>query len=65
MNEIVNKFLLVGDKFIPEMHLRQPGFSYSACRWFTKIKEKIQKLKKPSKLTIYLSERTRKNLLST
>ena len=26
MNEIVNKFLLVGDKFIPEMHLRQPGF---------------------------------------
>ena len=31
MNEIVNKFLLVGDKFIPEMHLKQPGFTYSAC----------------------------------
>ena len=31
MNEIVNKFLLVGDKFMPEMHLKQPGFSYSAC----------------------------------
>ena len=31
MNEIVNKFLLAGDKFMPEMHLRQPGFTYSAC----------------------------------
>ena len=31
MNEIVNKFLLVGDKFMPEMHLKQPGFTYSAC----------------------------------
>ena len=31
MNEIVNKFLLAGDKFIPEMHLKQPGFTYSAC----------------------------------
>ena len=42
MNEIVNKFLLVGDKFMPEMHLRQPGFTYSACRPFTKTKEIIQ-----------------------
>ena len=31
MNEIINKFLLVGDKFMPEMHLKQPGFTYSAC----------------------------------
>ena len=46
MNEIVNKFLIVGDKFIPEMHLKQPGFTYSACGPFTKSKEKIQKLKK-------------------
>ena len=45
MNEIVNKFLLTGDKFIPEMHLRQPQFVYSACRPFTKNKERIQKLK--------------------
>ena len=36
MNEIVNKFLLVGDKFMPEMHLKQPGFTYSACGRFTK-----------------------------
>ena len=36
MNEIVNKFLLVGDKFMPEMHLKQPGFTYSACGPFTR-----------------------------
>ena len=45
MNEIVNKFLLVGDKFMPEMHLKQPWFTYSACGPFTKSKERIQKLK--------------------
>ena len=43
MNEIANKFLLVGDKFMPEMHLRQPGFTYSACGPFTKNKERIEK----------------------
>ena len=42
MNEIINKFLLVGDKFMPEMHLRQPGFTYSACGPFTKNKERIK-----------------------
>ena len=46
MDEIVNNFLLAGDKFIPEMHLRQPEFTYSACGPFTKNKEKIQKIKK-------------------
>ena len=45
MNEIVNKFLLVGDKFMPETHLRQPGFTDSACGPFTKNKEGIQKFK--------------------
>ena len=45
MNEIVNIFLLAGDKFTPEMHLKQPGFTYSACRTFTKNKERIQKFK--------------------
>ena len=44
MNEIVNKFLLVGDKFMPEMHLKQPGFSYSACSPFTKNKGTIEKI---------------------
>ena len=46
MNEIVNKFLLTGDKRMPEMHLEQPGFTYSACEPFTKNKERIQKFKK-------------------
>ena len=43
MNEIINKFLLAGDKFIPEMHWKQPGFSYSVCGPFTKNKERIEK----------------------
>ena len=45
MNKIVNKFLLAGDKFMPEMHLKQPRFTYSACGPFTKKKERIQKFK--------------------
>ena len=45
MNEIVNKFLLAGDKIMSEMHLRQPRFTYSAYRPFTKNKERIQKFK--------------------
>ena len=44
MNEIVNKFLLVGEKFMPEMHLKQPGFTYSACGPFTRNKERIENL---------------------
>ena len=45
MNEIVNKFLLAGDKFMPEMHLRQPRFTFGARGRFTKNKERIQKFK--------------------
>ena len=45
MNNIFNKFLLVGDKFMPEMHLKQPRFTYSACGPFTKHKERIKKFK--------------------
>ena len=45
MNQIVNTFLLAGDKFMPQMHLKQPGFTYSACGPFTKNKERIQKFK--------------------
>ena len=45
MNEIVNKFLLAGETFMPEMYLKQPGFTYSACGPFTKNKERIQKFK--------------------
>ena len=44
MNEIINKFLLAGDTFLPEMHLRQPGFTYIACGPFTKNKERVEKV---------------------
>ena len=43
MNEILNKFLLAEDKHMPEMHLKQPGFTYSACGLFTKNNERIEK----------------------
>ena len=43
MNETVNNCLLLGDKFMPEMHLKQPGFTYSACGPFTRNKERIEK----------------------
>ena len=45
MNKIVNNFLLAGDKLMPEMHLKQPRFIYSASGPFTKNKERIQKFK--------------------
>ena len=43
LNEVVNQFLLVGDKSMPEIYLKQPGFTYSACGSFTKNKERIEK----------------------
>ena len=43
MNDITNKFLLAGDKFMPEMHLKQPKFTYSVCGPFTKNKQRIQR----------------------
>ena len=45
MNNVINKSLLAGDKFMPEMHLRQPQFVYSACRPFTRHNERIKKFK--------------------
>ena len=45
MNNVINKFLSVGDKFMPEIHLRQPQFTYSACGPFTKHEQRIQKFK--------------------
>ena len=57
MNEIVNKFLLAGDKFMSGMHLKQPGFTYSASGTFTKNKERIRKIKEAGDTTyIYKNE---------
>ena len=57
MSKIVNKFLLARDKFMPEMHLRQPQFVYSACGPFTKTKERIQNFKETGDIScIYKNE---------
>ena len=57
MNDIVDKFLLFSDKFMPEMHLKQPGFTYSACGPFTRNKERIEKFKQTgNKNFIYRNE---------
>ena len=58
MNNVLNKFLLAGDKFMPEMHLRQPQFVYSACCGpFTRHKERIKKFKQTSDMHyIYRNE---------
>ena len=56
MNEIINKFLLPGCKFLPEMHLKQTGFTYSACEPFTKNKERIKNLQKPEIQDIFIKK---------
>ena len=57
MNKVVDKFLKIGDKFMPEMHLRQPGLTYSACGPFTKNKQRIQKfIEKGDTKYIYRNE---------
>ena len=53
MNKIIHKFLIAGDKFMPEIHLRQPGFTHSACGPFTKNREKC-KLKKQEIWDIFI-----------
>ena len=45
MNGIINKFLLTGDKFMPELHLKQPRFTYTTCGPFTKYRERIQQFR--------------------
>ena len=57
MNTVINKFLVAGDKFVPEIHLRQPQFTYSACGTFTKHERRIQKFKKTGDTNyIYMNE---------
>ena len=56
MNEIVSKFLLAENKLIPEVHLMQSGFTYSACGPFTQNKERIKIFFKNRRFKIYLSK---------
>ena len=55
MNEIVNEFLLAGDKFMPRMHLKQPRCAYRACGPFIKNKERIQKFMKAGNINYIYS----------
>ena len=50
MNKIINKSLVTGSKFIPGLHLKQPGFTYSACGPFTKHRERIQNVRETQNL---------------
>ena len=57
MDEIVKTFLLADDKFLPEIHLKQPGLTYSSCGPFTKNEQNIQKIKETgNKSYIYKNE---------
>ena len=58
MNEIVNPFLSTGDRFMPEMHLKQPGCTYSAWGPFTKNKEKNSKILTNRRYKLYLQKWT-------
>ena len=57
MNEILNTFLQTGDTFMPELHLRQRRFTYSACGTFSKHRERIQKFKKTDNLNYIFKEK--------
>ena len=50
MNTTISKFLLTGDKFMPECYLKQPGFTYNACGPFTKHRQKNQKFRETGNL---------------
>ena len=65
MNKIINKFLLAGDKFMPEMHLRQPGFTYYACGPFTKHKKELKDLKKQVILNLFTGTNLIKHVFNT
>ena len=54
VNKIINKFLLAGDKFMPEMYLKQTGFTNSTCGPFTKNKERIKNLKRQEIQDIFI-----------
>ena len=54
MNEIFNKFLLGGDKFMPKIYIKQPGFTYSACGSFSKKKERTQQFKERTDTDLFM-----------
>ena len=65
MNEIVNKFLLTGDKFMLKIHLKQLGFTYSACGPLLKTKKEFKNSKKQEIQTIFTKMNLIKLVFST
>ena len=65
MNQVINKFLLAGDKFMPEMHLKQTQFVHSACGPFTRHKERIKKFKKQVIRVIFIEMSSIKLVFNT
>ena len=65
MNNIINKFLLAGDKCMPEMHLRQPRFVYSACGPFTRHKKELKNLNKQVIRVIFIEMNSIKLVFNT
>ena len=65
MNNEINKFLLAGHKFMPEMHLRQPRFIYSACGPFTRHKEKTKQFKRTGDRVIFIEMNSIKLVFNT
>ena len=65
MNNVINKSLLAGDKFMPEMHLRQPRFVYSACGPFTRHKERIKDLNVQAIRVIFIEMNSIKLVFNT
>ena len=61
----MNKFLLADDKFMPELHLKQAGFTYSACGLFTRKKERIEKFMQTGNIDSIYRNELDKSLLST
>ena len=62
MNEIKNKFLLAGDKFMPEIHVKQPGFTYSACGPSTKNKQRKNSKIYANRLCLYYTSYIYRNV---
>ena len=54
MSKIINKFLWTEDKLMPELYLKQPGFTYSACEPFTNHRERIQKFREAGNLKRFI-----------
>ena len=65
MNNVINKFLLAGDKFMPEMHLRQARFVYSACGPVTRHKERIKEFKRTGDTVIFIEMNSIKLVFNT